>query len=182
MSTMNNIMSNSFNGDKFKIIKAQVDLMNVEDYKYLITLTFKNDIQVLDRDLYGCLKTFLHFLNGKLLGQRYESNKLSLEGGVVLENQKNGNPHFHLLIQENESLCEWYQDENNVAELINKLCSKIRRADGLGRAAFSHYGIDARRVYGKEKLIDYLTKTLWENIENLNNISSFKGSEIYVGR
>jgi hypothetical protein len=100
-----------------KIFKKEwCRLIDKEEYKYFVTLTFTRyvpeDVQR------KSIEELLHFLNGKMFGRKYKKHNEYLQGYIFKENKylkhKNSNPlrnptknvlsrhdHYHILIQDN---------------------------------------------------------------------------------
>mgnify|MGYP000353061949 CR=1 FL=1 len=146
-------------------------------YEYFITLTFK--YQVSDSSAYSYLKFFLHLLNQKAIGKGYK-NKVPLTGVVVLEYQWNGNPHFHLAFEENKFINSEYRDSFRFSQLVDDCCSKVTTASVGNYSVMYQKGVDVQLVYETNGLIFYETKTLGPNFVNADNLSFFKGSDVFA--
>lgn len=87
--------------------KIYEDMIAAAPLSYYITLTFGTApadlgarlvLELSDTEARRYLSYFVHLINQKLFGQHYKRKGRHLKGIVTQEDQRNGNPHFNILL------------------------------------------------------------------------------------
>ena len=161
----------------YEVKNSYKDLLSEFEYEYFVTLTFKYTVS--EKSAYEYLEFFLHLLNQKVIGKGYKK-KNPLEGFVVLEKQWDGNPHFHLIVNDNdnESIKEEHKDTVAFSRLVDSCCTRVKSKSVGSYSVMQRSGVNVQTV-DEADVIDYEIKTLGPNARNTDSLSPFKGSIVY---
>ena len=128
--------------------KEWIKHLKKQNTKYVITTTFRKDITNKDADIIA--KTLLKMLRKEYF--KRNKNRKFFEGYAVIEHQKNGRPHYHLLFADNEI---FNRTDKNFELVIRRKCGSLGVID-------PNLGVDFRDYYDGS-LEGYLTKSIeWE--------------------
>lgn len=80
--------------------KGVVEWLNLRKYKYFITVTFR--VPVKPKEARAAMKNLLKMVRNGIFGKNRKRDYL--KGFIFNELQKNGNPHFHILVEDHPRL------------------------------------------------------------------------------
>jgi hypothetical protein len=130
---------------KSQIRRGWVELLKRQDTKCFLTITFRSDITIENAN--NIIRKLLRMLRKEYYGRNRQ--RKYIVGFVVVEHQRNGRPHYHILLADNEV----YNNTDKKLELvIRKKCCSFTAIDPIN-------GIDFREYYDGS-LEGYLTKSI----------------------
>lgn len=117
------------------------DMIATAPLAYYLTLTFgtaptdlggKLLLELSDGEARQYLSYFVHLLNQRLFGQHYKQKDHHLKGFVTQEDQRNGNPHFNILVLSDPKLISLGQER--FEEICFQARKKVHKTDRDGKA------------------------------------------------
>ena len=150
--------------EKVKQRKVWVeDVLTHKDNKYLITVTLNQDTS--EEQSHRTVKSLLKRIRKDYFRRNppklFEGKiqRQFLTGYLVVEHQKSGRPHFHILIQDHPIL---RRPDRDFRKVVMKHCHSLSLID-------ESKGVDIQDYY-KDNLEGYLTKSIeYEQNEGVQN-------------
>jgi hypothetical protein len=140
--------------------KEWITLLRRNNTSYTVTVTFKKDVSASHSQT--TVKSLLKRIRKDYFGRNIKRQFLS--GYLVIEHQKSGRPHYHILIQDHQILKRQDRDFKTV---VIKHCHRLNLIDETK-------GVDIQR-YFPHSLEIYVTKAIKEE----NNFDFIKPLTYY---